>query len=146
VAVLAAHMAVLTPCLRPWHALSLKYEETHSPAICNPKMASLNTVSGYYLNSPLPSTGRDATQEGIEKTSTPASLTTSDLLDSINSKIPPPDTVLEELRILRAIHKQLRSESTKVQFVWDALLQIMGIVSVGYHVPSPLVLAVPNGD
>jgi hypothetical protein len=78
----------------------------------------------------LPSAGRDAAQEGIEKSSTPASLTTSDLLDSINSKIPPPDTVLEELEILRAIHKQLRSESTKIQFLWNAFLQIMGIVFV----------------
>ncbi|PMD28679.1 hypothetical protein NA56DRAFT_640267 [Hyaloscypha hepaticicola] len=88
-------------------------------------MASLNTVPVDDHRSPLPSAGRDATQKGIEK-----KLTTSDLLDSINSKIPPPDTVLEELKILRAIHKQLRSESTKIQFLWNAFLQIMGIVFV----------------
>jgi len=34
-------------------------------------------------------------QKGTEKNSTPTSLTTSDLLDSINSKIPPLETVLE---------------------------------------------------
>jgi hypothetical protein len=93
-------------------------------------MSSLNAVSVEYLRSPLPSAGRDAMQEDTEKNSTPKSLTTSDLLDSINSKIPPPETVLEELAILRAIHKQLRSESTKVQFLWNAFLQITGIVFV----------------
>jgi hypothetical protein len=93
-------------------------------------MSSLNTVSVDGLRSPLPSAGRDAMQEGTEKNSTPTSLKTSDLLDSINSKIPPPETVLEELAILRAIHKQLRSESTKVQFLWNAFLQITGIVFV----------------
>jgi hypothetical protein len=85
------------------------------------------------LHSSTPSAREDAEQDIPEKSpsntdSTPP--TKPNLLESINSKILPPEIVLEELALLRGIHKQLRSESTKAQFLWNAFLQIMGIVFV----------------
>ena len=56
-----------------------------------------------------------------------ASPTIAALLKSIDSKLTPQEVSLKELALLEKIQKQLQSESTKTQFVWNAFLQIAGI-------------------
>ena len=56
--------------------------------------------------------------------------TTIELLKSIDSKITPQEIHLKELALLQKIQKQLQSESTKTQFIWNAFLQVFGLVFV----------------
>jgi len=58
----------------------------------------------------------------------PASPILINLLKSIDSKLTPPEVHLKELALLQKIQKQLQSESTKTQFVWNAFLQTAGII------------------
>jgi uncharacterized membrane protein YagU involved in acid resistance len=98
-------------------------------------MAASPSLAGGDLHSSPPSAQENASQEGGTKESSPeatssTSPTKIDPLESINSKISPPEIALEELALLRGIHKQLRAEATKTQFLWNTFLQIMGIIFV----------------
>ncbi|KAE9374103.1 hypothetical protein N431DRAFT_532808 [Stipitochalara longipes BDJ] len=85
-------------------------------------------------NTSSPSTSRDDTSQiDVDNSLEDASLnlpTATDLLKSIDSKITPPEVHRKELTLLQNIHKQLQSESTKIQFLWNAFLQITGIIFV----------------
>jgi hypothetical protein len=75
----------------------------------------------------------DKSQSDIKADSEPSpstSPTAIELLKSSDSKITPPEVYLKELALLQKIHKQLQSESTKTQFIWNAFLQVFGLVFV----------------
>jgi hypothetical protein len=85
-------------------------------------------------NTPSPSSAQDdASQLDVKddaESSSSTPTTAIELLKSIDSKITPQEIHLEELALLQKIHKQIQSESTKTQFIWNAFLQVFGLVFV----------------
>lgn len=98
-------------------------------------MSIANQVSDQHPNSSATDIQQGSLQETKEtesdELSIPPTVTQETLLNAINSKILPPERVLDELLFIRRIHDLLSlSESTKTQFLWNAFLQVMGIIFV----------------
>lgn len=118
-------------------------------------MASQNTTAGEEASLSPQAARDDAAQEEVkaDPESTPSSSNAQDdasqlyfkanaesssstpkkaieLLKSIDSKITPQEIYFKELALLQKIHKQLQSESSKTQFIWNAFLQVFGLVLV----------------